>query len=406
MMVSRQGHIGTSIRPQPPKDDALHMTKAAPAFTDPRTGRQFPLDTLAWRSPEGNPLMMTPMTGLTRAQIRTERRSIWRYAAALPVPMDAAVSLGEGLTPLVAANIDGLACRLKLEWFAPTGSFKDRGASVLMSHLRCLGITSVVEDSSGNGGAAIAAYGAAAGMSVGIFAPAYTQPAKIAQARAYGAKVTLVPGTRQDTEDAAIRAAEETYYASHNWHPMFLQGTKTLGYEIWEDLGFRAPDNVIIPTGAGSNVLGCHMAFRELLAAGEISRMPRIFVTQPENCCPIHAALHPEWTGGAPQEFRPTIAEGTAIRAPIRLQELVAAIRETGGSSAAVPEEEIITTARQLAAMGFYTEPTSAHAVAGLKHLVGKGLIEPSQETVVVLTGSGLKATQFYADAFAEKPGA
>lgn len=380
------------------------MTSEAPAFLDPRTGQYFPLQSLAWRSPEGHPLMMTPMKGLTRGQIRRDHRSIWRYAAALPVDPAGAVSLGEGLTPLVPATIDGLSCRLKLEWFSPTGSFKDRGASVLISHLRALGIEGVVEDSSGNGGAAIAAYGAAAGMRVGIFAPAYTQPAKIAQARAYGAQVTLVPGTRQDTEEAAMRAAATTYYASHNWHAMFLQGTKTLGYEIWEDLGFRAPDNVIIPTGAGSNVLGCHMAFQELLAAGEISRMPRIFVTQPENCCPIHAALHPAWRGGAPLEVHPTVAEGTAIRAPIRLQELVAAVRDTGGSSAAVSEEDIIGAARLLASKGFYTEPTSAHAFAGLKQLVAAGVIEDGEETVVVLTGSGLKATQFYAERFAQVP--
>jgi threonine synthase len=370
------------------------------SFVDPRTGKFMPIDTLEWRSPEGNPLLVTELRGIARGDIREECRSIWRYAAALPIEITAPVSLGEGMTPLVDVEFDGISCKLKLEWFAPTGSFKDRGASVLISHLRALGVTSVVEDSSGNGGAAIAAYGTAAGMDVTIFVPDYTQPAKIAQLRAYGARVTLVPGTRQDTEIAAIRQAEFTYYASHNWHPMFLQGTKTLGYEIWEDLGFRAPDNIVIPAAAGSNVLGCHIAFRELLAVGEITRLPRIFVTQPENCCPVHHALHPELLSGRSPEYSSTVAEGTAIRNPIRLDEMVAAIRDTDGGSTAVPEAEIIATARRLAGRGFYTEPTSAHAVAGLRQLVAAGQIGADEETVVILTGSGLKSTQFYAEQF------
>lgn len=370
----------------------------SPAFIDPRTGKTLPIDTLAWRSEDGNPLMVTDLAGINRTDIRADVRTIWRYSAALPVEFDAPVSLGEGMTPLVRTDIDGISCRLKLEWFAPTGSFKDRGASVLISYLRSLGITSVVEDSSGNGGAAIAAYGAAAGMAVDIFVPEHTQPAKIAQLRAYGARVTLVSGTRQDTEAAATRAADQVFYASHNWHPMFLQGTKTLGYEIWEDLGFRTPDNIVIPAAAGSNVLGCNLAFRELLAAGEITHMPRIFVTQPENCCPVHHALHSETLRGGTPEYRFTVAEGTAIRNPIRLDEILAAICETGGDSTAVAEEEIIATAKRLAAKGFYAEPTSAHAVAGLRQLVEAGKIGRDEETIVILTGSGLKATQFYTD--------
>lgn len=373
---------------------------STPTFVDPRTGTHIPIDSLAWRSEVGNPLLVSDLPGICRTDISTDRRSIWRYRAAFPVDVTEPISLGEGMTPLVRTAIDGIECRLKLEWFAPTGSFKDRGASVLISYLRSLGITSVVEDSSGNGGAAIAAYGAAAGMNVTIFVPHHTQPAKIAQLRAYGANVTLVPGTRQDTERAAMQEAERTYYASHNWHPMFLQGTKTLGYEIWEDLGFRAPDNIVIPAAAGSNVLGCEIAFRELLAAGAIERMPRLFVTQPQNCCPVHHALHPDELDGRAPDYSLTVAEGTAIRNPIRLMEMVAAIRGTHGGSTAVAEADIVSTAQRLAAKGFYVEPTSAHAVAGLLQLVEAGFIGRKEETVVILTGSGLKATQFYSDQF------
>ena len=179
----------------------------------------------------------------------------------------------------------------KLEWFAPTGSFKDRGASVMVSALRQLGVDRILEDSSGNGGAAIAAYAALAEMKAKVLVPASTQPAKTVQARMYGAEVELVAGSRQDTADEAVRQAEHMFYASHNWQAFFLQGTKTLAYELWEDLGFRAPDNVIIPTGAGSNVLGCDIGFSELLRRGEIDRLPRLFAAQPENCAPLHASF-------------------------------------------------------------------------------------------------------------------
>ena len=108
------------------------------------------------------------------------------------------------------------------------------------------------------------------GCTATIMAPASTSPAKTVQMRAHGATVELIPGSRQDTADAAVRRSENVFYASHNWHPFFLQGTKTLAYELWEDLGFRAPDNVIVPCGAGSNVLGCEIGFSELLRAGEI----------------------------------------------------------------------------------------------------------------------------------------
>ncbi len=377
--------------------------KTPPLFVDPQSGDTFSFDQPRWRAPNKNPLMLTTLDGLRRTDIDTSKRSIWRYAHALPTKIEDPISLGEGCTPLVEGQFSGANCKFKLEWFSPTGSFKDRGASVLMSFVRQQGINEVIEDSSGNGGAAIAAYGAAAGMAVKILVPAYTQPAKIAQIRAYGAEVILVPGPREATEAAAIEMADEIFYASHNWHPMFLQGTKSLGYEIWEDLGFNVPDNLVIPAGAGSNVLGCYIAFRELMASGETDRMPKIFVSQPENCAPIHHAVNPDELEGNHQSFAPTVAEGTAIKKPIRLQEMLQAIHETGGTTVAITEEEIIAASLTLAQSGIYIEPTCAHAAAGMKHLTDKGYIKPDQETVVVLTGSGLKATFFYADQFEAK---
>ncbi len=365
-----------------------------PAYVDPRTGRIYPIDVPRWRSDTGGALMITPLPGIGRGDIDTARRSLWRYAASFPVPVADPITMGEGVTPLVERGWRGGRAWFKLEWFNPSGSFKDRGASVMLSTLRQQGIDRVLEDSSGNGGAAIAAYAAAGGMRSKILVPAYTQPGKTVQMRAYGAETELIPGTRQDTSDAAERQAAEIFYASHAWQPFFLQGTKTLAYELWEDLGFRAPDNVIIPTGGGSNVLGCDIGFRELLRRGEIDHLPRLFAVQPGNCAPLHATF---LTGGDDLvhiEARPTIAEGTSISRPVRTREVLASVRRSGGRTVAVSEEEILAAHGDLARMGFYVEPTCASAAAALTKLLDGGVIDAGETTVLIMTGTGLKSTQ------------
>jgi threonine synthase len=370
------------------------------AYIDPITQIRYPLDPPIWRSPDGGPLMLTELPGIRRQDIDRGTRSVWRYRAALPLQVDQPVSLGEGCTPLHRGSFDGKSCSFKLEWFSPTGSFKDRGASVLVSCLRQQNIGHILEDSSGNGGAAIAAYGAAAGMAVKVLVPASTSPAKIAQVRAYGADIDLIPGPREATEAAAIEQASEIFYASHNWHPFFLQGTKMLGYEIWEDLGFAVPDNIIIPASAGSNLLGCYIAFKELMASGETDRLPRLFVSQPANCAPLHASFQAGTSDFVETDFKPTIAEGTAIKRPIRLTEMLQALRESDGGTTTVKEAEIVDASLKLASSGLYVEPTSAHAAAAFAQLSADGQIDPGDETVVILTGTGLKATTFYAEQF------
>ena len=156
--------------------------------------------------------------------------------------------------------------------------------------------------------------------------------------RAHGATVELIPGSRQDTADAAIARAETVFYASHNWHPFFLHGTKTLAYELWEDLGFRAPDNVIVPCGAGSNVLGCEIGFSELMRAGEIERLPRIFAAQPANCAPIARAFQRR---AARRRPRPPSPKAPRSRSPVRLPEVLGALTESRGGAVMLTEAEI-----------------------------------------------------------------
>ncbi|MGC0392643.1 threonine synthase [Bradyrhizobium sp. USDA 241] len=267
----------------------------------------------------------------------------------------------------------------------------------MLSFLRQIGVDAILEDSSGNGGSSMAGLGAAGGMRVKILAPASTSPAKIAQVRAYGAEVQLVEGPREESEAEAIRQSSQTFYASHNWQPFFLEGTKSLAYEIWEDLGFRAPDNVIVPVGAGSSLLGCAFGFRELLKAGQISKLPRLFAAQPLNCSPIDASFKAGVDTPVVREVHKTIAEGTAIKNPLRLREIIGALRESGGRTIALTED-VVAALRRLALQGLFAEPTSASAAAALDKLAAAGAIKATETTVAVLTGTGLKAATTVAD--------
>ncbi|MGO1434056.1 MAG: threonine synthase [Canibacter sp.] len=362
----------------------------APHYVDPVTGEQYSLNDLRWKSDAGNPLIVADLPGISRANIEYATRGIWRFKKAFAAKHTQMVSLGEGNTPLVDTPWLSSGARCKVEWTNPTGSFKDRGASVMVSMLKTQGLSSILEDSSGNGGSAIAAYGAAAGIDVTVFAPESTSDGKLTQAAAYGATIVKVPGPRHASQSAAIHAHEigRGFYASHNWHPMFLEGTKTLAYEIWEDLGYEAPDNVVVPVGAGSTLLGCAIGFAELKRAGQITQEPKLYAAQPLNCSPIDAAFRGEQT----RQIQPTVAEGTAIAQPLRLKQILAALRDTDGGTIAVTETEIREAHARTARHGLYAEPTSAVAVAGYQKLLSTSEVSAEDTSVVVLTGSGLKS--------------
>jgi len=369
---------------------------AAPYFFDPASGKSYPLQDVRWCSDDQRPLLISDLPGITADDIQRDVHSLWRYQASLPLPIASPVTLGEGLSPLVEMRWGTLRPKFKLDWFNPTCSFKDRGSSVMVSHLKQIGVERILEDSSGNGGASVAAYGAAAGISVKILCPESVSPTKVVQMQAFGAEVELIPGSREATQAAAVAQSAEIFYASHNWHPFFLQGTKTIAYEIWESLGFRAPNNVIMPVGAGSSLLGCHIGFGELLRAGQIKRMPRLFATQPLNCSPIDAHFHAAAGGSTDRPVRPTIAEGTAISQPLRLKEILHAIRNSGGSTVAIEDRDILSTTHRLARHGLLVEPTSAGAAAGLDILMNRGELREEEETIVLLTGTGAKTPQAF----------
>jgi threonine synthase len=384
-------------------DDAMLRSKPNPNdsfYVEPRSGDRYPLDIPRWCADGPKPLLISPQPGISRDEIDRGTRSLWRYQAALPVEISKPISLGEGCTPLVQKEWGDARPFFKLEWFNPTCSFKDRGTTVMLSYLRQLGIDAVLEDSSGNGGASVAAFGAAGGMRVKILAPAYTSPAKVAQVRAYGAEVQLVEGPREESQNEAIRQSSQIFYSSHNWQPFFLQGTKSVAYELWEDFGFAVPDNIIIPVGAGSNLLGCHIGFTELLAAGQIQKLPRLFAAQPLNCSPLDASFQADVDTPVARAVHKTIAEGTAIAHPLRLKAMIHALKDSGGASIAVTEDEIIAALRRLARLGLFVEPTSASVAAAFTRLTESGVIKGSESTVMLISGTGIKTASTIAELF------
>jgi len=362
-------------------------------YVDPSTGDTYPLTEARWRADNGHYLNLAPAEGLRRKDIDASCHSVWRYARALLVEAEHAVSLGEGWTPLVDGHWDGAPVRFKLEFMMPTGSFKDRGMTVMVSYLKSRGVDRVLEDSSGNAGASLSAYAAAAGLTCRILVPETASYPKIAQIAACGADVVTIAGSRQDVAEAALRQSAEIFYASHNWQPFFLEGTKTLAYELWEQSGFQAPDNLVVPLGYGSNVLGADRGFAELAHTGEIAAGPRLFGVQAARCAPYAAAFRAGVEHLVPTDVAPTVAEGIATPKPTRVAEVLRAVRRSGGSIVAVEEAEIVEALRGLARRGLYVEPTSAVAAAGLTRLIADGSIRPHEGTVLVLTGSGLKAS-------------
>ena len=309
--------------------------------------------------------------------------TLWRYREAIPIADDAHIaSFDEGFTPLTPVTIAGKSLLVKQDHLFPSGSYKDRGATVLISQAKSLGVRHMVEDSSGNAGAAIAAYAARAGIACDIYVPDSTSPAKLAQIQSYGARLYKIPGAREDTARAVQGAARKHFYASHVWNPFFFHGTKTLAYEIWEQRGFNAPDTLIIPTGNGTLLIGAYIGFTDLLRQNLIDHLPKLIAVQSANCAP----LMPNWHGN-PSE---TIAEGIAIAEPARAAQMLRYIDQTGGDVLTVEDDETRHAQKQMAEMGFYIEPTSATAIAAYM----KYPAQNDEVAVAPLTGHGLKSVE------------
>jgi threonine synthase len=309
-------------------------------------------------------------------------RGLWRYRGDLAIRGDA-VTLGEGATPIVPYE----KYRLKLEGISPTGSFKDRGAATAITAARAAGARTVVEDSSGNAGSAIAAYAAAAGLRARIFTPDDIVPAKARAIQVLGAELIKVSGPRSAVTEAAVAAAREAYDVGHARDDAFLEGTKTIAYELFEELGEQLLD-VVTPVGQGTVLIGLAMGFADLVSWGRIERAPRLHGVQSEACAPLVRGA--PIGRPAPVVRQPSIADGIRIPEPTRWERSYSAVRYSGGRWIAVSEDAIERAWRQAAAAGLLMEPTSAAAIAGARALN----LPPG--SVLIITGSGLKAVDRY----------
>ena len=356
-----------------------------------KCGAKYSLSDKRWRCNCGGYLNIEFDAEIDIEKIRSRAPTMWRYKEAIPLDdYSNAVSFNEGFTPLTQCDIYSKKALLKLDYLFPSGSYKDRGASVLISKAKELGINHLIEDSSGNAGCAVASYAAKAQIECDIYVPQNTSAAKLSQIRAYGANLHKIPGSRSDTSDAALKSAGRYYYASHTWNPFFLQGTKTFAYEIWEQLGFKTPDILFIPTGNGTLLIGAYTGFCDLKNNHLIKNIPKLIAVQSENCAPLYK-LFKESLSYVPEiDNRSTIAEGIAINKPLRGKQIADIINETNGDIITVSDDEIKKSLIYLSKLGLYIEPTSASAVAAFsKYKMSGGDI-----AVLPLTGSGLKSNE------------
>ena len=314
-----------------------------------------------------------------------------------PVLNASPVSLGEGHTsvvplPAIADSLGLSSLYAKLEFAAPTGSFKDRGTAVMLAVAREFGVDEIVEDSSGNAGASVAAYAARCGIKAHIFAPDSAPETKLRQIKVYGAELHLVPGPREAAAEAAVAFCEKhsLVYASHNLSPYFLEGTKTFAHELPTDFPDALPDHIVMPVGNGSLFLGSWLGLRELQRRGTIDTLPKLHVVQAEPVMPIVAAFRGQTWAPAPGSR--TIAGGISVSDPPRLAHVLSILRESGGDAVAIPDSEIKSWQTRLATSeGLFCEPTSAAAFAGLPALIASGAISPTETILVPITGFGLK---------------
>lgn len=358
-----------------------------------KCGKEYETNTTLWRCECGGAfwLKREEKVRFTKEDIKQDEYSMWRYEKAYPMrKADLAATFGEGLTPLAEETWDGAKVWFKNDALMPTGSFKDRGVVMLINNLAAKGVTRITEDSSGNAGASVSAYAAKAGIECNVYVPASTSEGKVTQVIASGAKLHKIPGLRDRAAEAAQSGAEGVY-ASHNWNPYFVEGVKSMAYEIWEQLGFTVPDNIVCPTGNGSIPLGLEQGFSELLESGEVDHLPRIYGVQPQNCNPIYRKFY-----GEADEFEAsaTIAEGIALKFSSHRDEVVEAVRKTDGRMVSVEESEILQALKKITKKGYYIEPTSCATFAGATKLIGDGVIGKEQKTVIVISGNGLKASE------------
>lgn len=327
-------------------------------------------------------------TGNVRSHVYT----VWRYTKFFPyVKETEIITLGEGWTPLVKISEN---VYFKLENLNPTGSFKDRGSTVLISalqkHLRKIG-GYISEDSSGNAGASVAAYAARANLKTKIYVPESVSGPKFNQIQFYRAEVVKVAGNRAAVAEEAQKPEKNKHYLGHILHPLFRDGTRSLAYEIAERFDWQIPQRVYLPVSAGTLLLGLIEGFKHLLKSGVIVSMPKVVACQTRQVSPLYHKF--KSLAYTPPKTVTSIADALVSVNPPLLELMAEQLREVNGAAVVVEENEMLHAFKELAAKGFFVEPSSAVAYAAYKKQFKEKEIRNEDKAVIVLTGSGLKTT-------------
>jgi len=335
--------------------------------------------------------------------------SMWRYAPVLPVrDARSIVSLGEGMTPLrkterLGARLGAHNLWVKDEGINPTGSFKARGMACAISMCVELGIRKVAVPSAGNAASAMAAYAAAAGIQAYIFMPRDVPQSNYIECKAFGAHVTLVDGLISDCGRmvAERKDAEGWFDVSTLKEPYRIEGKKTMGYEVAEQLGWTLPDAIFYPAGGGVGLIGMWKAFDEMEALGWISsRRPKMIAVQTEGCQPVVRAFERGESKSQFWENAHTVAAGLRVPKPLGDVLMLDAIRKSAGTAIAVSDEELLDASLELGAdEGIFAAPEGGACVAALKKLLANGFLKPEERIVLYNTGAGLK----YLEAFSAR---
>ncbi len=352
-------------------------------------GRPYPEEATPYRCPTcGGVFDFTGLPPFDPGLVDNNLPGIWRYRhtfyepATLPI-----VTLGEGNTPLVWAGAFDRQVAFKLEYLNPTGSFKDRGSAPMVSFLAAQGVSTAVEDSSGNAGSSFAAYAARAGIAARVYVPDYASGPKRTQIQAYGAELVRILGPRSNASQAVRRAADQgAIYASHVFLPFGLAGFATLAYELVDQLG-ELPGSILMPVGQGSLLLGMARGFEALKAAGVTGTVPQFIGVQALACAPLFAVSTAGAAGLRWVTEGPTLAEGIRIKRPERGDVVLKAVEASGGRFIAVDEPDIMPGRDRLARLGLFVEPTSAVVWPALAQVAASA----PEPIVVILTGSGFK---------------
>lgn len=338
------------------------------------------------------------LDGFKPSSLRAREKSLWRYRELLPLPKDAEpVSLGEGGTPLLRAKAfaDDVELWIKDESLNPTQSFKARGMSVAVSMAKFLGAKKLAVPSAGNAGGALAAYAARAGLEAHIFMPRDTPRANIVECRELGAHVTLIDGLITDcgAEIARRKDKEGWFDLSTLKEPYRIEGKKTLGYEIAEQLDWKLPEVILYPTGGGTGLIGMWKAFDEMETLGWIGKKrPRMFSVQASGCAPIVRAFEAGEKFATEFPNAHTLASGLRVPKAIGDFLMLKILRESKGGAIAIEDEEMIRTVREVGSKeGLFVAPEGAACFAALKKLRASGKIDNGEQVVIFNTGSGIK---------------